>query len=346
MPAATNQAPAAPHDVLVVKPSSLGDVIHTLPAVHALKTRWPETRIHWVVNEEWAPLLDGNPDVHAVITFPRRRLRGIGAISGFLRWAAAARATVSDGFDLAIDFQGLLRSALIAKACRARKLLGLDDAREGAGWFYHQRAAVRQIPHAVDRYLALASLAGADTRHPVFPLPAGSPPTGLRPDSLTGAVVLHPFSRGSGKSLPVGMVEETISLLAPRTVVLMGVGGPAGHVWPANTLDLVNRTSLAELVWVMRHAAAVISVDSGPMHLAAALPIPLLGLHTWSDPRKVGPWRPDASVWKSGTIVRVADLNGQADAWCRAPSGWTTGLPTGIADWLDRDPRHQAAGTG
>lgn len=325
---------ARPRDVLVVKPSSLGDVVHTLPAVHALKAHWPDARIHWVVNDEWSPLLDGNPDLHAVIPFPRRDLRGLSALSGFARWAAKSRANAPDGFDLAVDFQGLLRSVLIAKCCRARHILGLDDAREGAVWFYHGRAAVRHIHHAVDRYLALARMTGADTSDPVCHLPVGTPPVGLSSADITGAVILHPFSRGAGKSLPLPMVAETIRQIAPRRVVLVGAGGPAGQSWPADTLDLLNATSLTELLWVLRHAAAVVSVDSGPMHLAAALPVPLLGLHTWSDPRRVGPWRSDASVWKTGLTIRVADLPCQPDVWCAGESGWDAGLPAAIAAWV------------
>ena len=326
---------ALPHarDVLVVKPSSFGDIIHTLPAVHALKRAYPGVRFHWAVNAEWAPLLEGNPDISSVLAFPRRQLRGLRAPMGFLKWCRSCRASVPSGFDLAIDFQGLLRSVLIARGCGARSIAGLSDAREGSGLCYAHRANVAGIYHAVDRYLALAAILGGDRSQPLFPLPLGESLDGVDPEKLQPAMVLHPFARGTGKSLPVPMVEKIIHAMAPTPVVLLGVGGPTSHTWPSNTLNLLHQTNLAQLIWVMRHVAGVVSVDSGPMHLAAALSVPLLGLHTWSDPRKVGPWNPKAQVWKAGKTLTVADLPAQEDTWCLKNEGWDDTLPEAIATW-------------
>lgn len=336
MSAPESSAPA-PADVLVVKPSSFGDIIHTLPAVHFLKAAYPASRFHWVVNPEWVPLLAGNPDLTSVIEFPRRELRGLAAIPGFLRWCARTRAASPHHiFDLALDFQGLLRSALMAKGCHARRVLGLSDAREGAGLFYHGRALTSGLSHAIDRYLALARLAGANTSgNPTFPLPAGDPIPSIAPELLSRSVVLHPFARGEGKSLPTETIEAIIKKLAPRQVILVGVGGPPGHVWAEESLCLLGRTSLAQLTWLLRHAGAVVSVDSGPMHLAAALGRPLLGLHTWSDPRAVGPWRANAHVWKSGRVLRVDALTTADPAWAAGPGKWEPSLPAQIATWVE-----------
>ena len=335
MPARGSINLAGWHDLVVVKPSSHGDVVHTLPAVHALKRAFPALRLHWVVNNEWAPLLDGNPDLASVIVFPRRELRGLRAAPGFLRWCCSARAVVPGGFDVAADFQGLLRSVLIARGLGARVLAGLSDAREGARWFYRQRAEVGGILHAVDRYLALAAALGGDSTDPRFPLPSGEAVADIAPDDLARAVVVHPYSRGAGKSLPDDLVAGLAAGLSPRRVVVVGTRPSPSARWPSNVLDLANHTSLSQLVWLLRGAAATISVDSGPMHLAAALPRPVLGLHTWSDPRKVGPWRGDAHVWKAGRIVRVADLPAQPQEWCAAEGAWDMRLPGQAAAWLE-----------
>ena len=101
----------SPRSVLVVKPSSLGDVVHTLPAVSLLKRAWPETRLRWIVNPEWAPLLEGNPDVDEIILFPRRELSG--SFTKQLRWLRATGKACRS--DLVLDFQGLLRSAIMVK---------------------------------------------------------------------------------------------------------------------------------------------------------------------------------------------------------------------------------------
>ena len=323
------------HDVVVVKPSSLGDVVHALPAVHGLKRAFPDLRLHWVVNEEWAPLLESNPDLVSVIAFPRRQLRGLGAPAGFLRWCRANRRSAPEGFDLAVDFQGLLRSILIAKGLGARAVAGLSDAREGASWFYRWKADVGGLAHAVDRYFALSRMLGGRVDDPCYPLPAGQPVSGLDAETLASSILLHPYSRGEGKSLPDDLITALAERVAPRPLLVVGVrpGGPPA--WPANILDHSNKTNIPQLLHLLRGASATVSVDSGPMHLAAALPPPLLGLHTWSDPRKVGPWRAEARVWKSGRIVKVADLPAQPDEWCAGDGKWDPALPDQVAEWID-----------
>src|SRR5689334_16221771 len=160
-----------PRDVLIVKPSSMGDVLQTLPAVHALKRAYPEAKLRWLVNTEWSPLLTGNPDLEEIILFPRGQFRGA---SGLIRGAGWAYALGRMRPDLALDFQGLLRSALLSRAARPRRVLGLADAREGARWFYDRTARTSVTQHSVERYLSLAALAGADAAgEATFRLPVG-----------------------------------------------------------------------------------------------------------------------------------------------------------------------------
>lgn len=299
--------------MLVVKPSSLGDLVHALPAVEAIARRHPQWQLDWVANSEWLPLVEGHPALRRVIEFPRRRLRGTRAVGGFLRWCRALRAGA--GYDLALDFQGLQRSALIAKASGARRRLGLDDAREGAGWLHTRRVPTAGRLHAVARCFALAEACGVEPGALARPeagrpcLPEGGCPARATGEGLEGGgfVVVHPFSRGRGKALAPEDIARLLDGLAAagRRVVLVGRAQPDGLAagLPDGVLDLTNATSLAELCWVLRRSAATISVDSGPMHLAAALPAPLLALHAWSDPRKVGPWRRDAAVWKQGELA-------------------------------------------
>ncbi len=124
----------APGSILVLKPSSLGDVVHTLPAVSALKRRWPSTSIRWLVNPEWAPLLRGNPAVEETLLFPRQSFRGPAGPWRLLQWARAFGPAAAA--DLVLDFQCLLRSALVGRFCRRTRFYGLSDAREGARFFY------------------------------------------------------------------------------------------------------------------------------------------------------------------------------------------------------------------
>ena len=317
-----------PSSVLVLKPSSFGDIIHTLPAVARLKSVWPAARLSWLVNSEWTPLLEGNPDLESVLPFPRGSFRGWWGWRKFHRWQRQCLRGLRP--DLVLDFQGLLRSALIGRLSKPRVFYGMADAREGAGWFYDRSALIPSgVPHAVERYLALTdfALAGeaaavqASESSPLrFPLPAGDPLDVPVASTLEPSyVVLHPYSRGRGKSLSDSQVEAFCRQLAPRQVVLVGRKAETSGPMPPNSLDLLGRTTLRQLLWVMRRAAFVISVDSGPSHLAAALTIPLVAIHTWSDPRRVGPYRPDAWVWKSGQLLQMRNLETQSPAIFTAP---------------------------
>ena len=292
-----------PGSILVVKPSSLGDVVHTLPAVSFLKRAWPQARLRWIVNPEWAPLLEGNPDVDEIVLFPRRALSG--SVLKQLHWLRATGAACRS--DLVLDFQGLLRSALIGRFCRGGIFAGLSDAREGARFFYDTTARVGR-EHAVERYLKLVAALGIDTAGPLtWNLPAGTSPAAEVDLEGQPFVVLHPFSRGKGKSLSA---EETVEFAAalPCRVVLAGRADVRVPKPPANLVNLLNRTTMPELIWLLRHAQFVVSVDSGPMHIAAALTPNLLALHTWSDPALVGPYRPEAWIWKDRTLFQAAEL--------------------------------------
>lgn len=292
-----------PKKILVVKPSSLGDIVHTLPALKFVKQSFPSSQIYWVANSEWCPLLESNPDLEGVIRFPRRSFRGLRGVTRFWQWCQELGKLEPD---LVLDFQGLLRSALISRSARSRTVLGLADAREGARIFYQRVAPVTTTQHAVLRYLSLAALAGADTSGKIeFTLPEGRPvPNFELPKEF---VILHPFSRGAAKSLDEAEVYRLTSALAPLPVIIVGKSdSPVSFA--RNAASLVNQTDLEQLIWLLRKAAFVVSVDSGPMHLAAAVTREILSIHFWSDPQKVGPFREDAWIWQNHQILRKADL--------------------------------------
>ena len=249
-------------------------------------------------------MLDGNPHVDEVAIFPRGEFRGV---AGWSRIPAWAKMMAAKKADLVLDFQGLLRSALIARLSRGGEVAGLSDAREGARFFYDRVADVSGVAHAVDRYLRLVSEVGAPVASELkWPLPAGNSPSGF---AVTEPfVLLHPFSRGEGKSLTVQQVREFCAAVAPIRVVLAGRSTTRLDTM-ANVVDLLDRTTLAELIWLIRRAAFVVSVDSGPMHIAAAITPSLLSIHTWSDPAKVGPYRPESWVWKEGSLYQMRDLS-------------------------------------
>ena len=295
-----------PLKILIIKPSSLGDIVHTLAAVAAIRATHSDAEITWVINPEWAPLLRGNRDVDHVHIFPRGEFRGFGAAGRLLHWVRETRRLQPD---VALDFQGLFRSALIARISGAKKIFGMSDAREGSRFFYTEIARVDRHEHAVDRYLKLAEAFGAssDLR---FPIPTGDQLP--RFDAFPGFVVLHPFARGRNKSIRIDVILEFCRALAPARVVVVGKSSRKFST-SENCVDLSNQTSLLQLIWLLRAAAFVISVDSGPMHVAAAVTTNLVSIHTRTDPRRVGPYNEAATIWKNGKLIRVADLASVAD---------------------------------
>lgn len=310
--------------VLVIKPSSLGDVIHTLPAVAALSKAAPGASITWLANTEWTPLLVGHPALDRVIEFPRREFRGWGQTARAKQWARAVIGDMRPA--LAIDFQGLLRSALLARASGAEHIVGFTRSREAASQFYHDRVDITDWDrlHAVDRYLRLVSSLttghgrgepGRSPAEPIFDLPDGEPidcagDTAMRTVlEQREFVVLHPFSRGRRKSLSSQEVARFCEILHPQAVLIVGSDARKfSPCLPGNAIDLLGRTTLSQLIWVLRRSRWTVSVDSGPMHLAAALNDRLLAIHTWSNPRIVGPCRKAAWVWRDGFLGRVADV--------------------------------------
>jgi heptosyltransferase-1 len=276
--------------ILVVRLGAMGDVIAALPAVASLKHSIPHSRITWIVEPKWSALLNGNPYIDSVMLLERRTLGGLGSAWRQLR---AAR------FDLAVDFQGLIKSALVAAIARPERIFGYDasQARESAAsWFYSTKVAIRS-QHAVDRNLDLAAAAGANSILRTFPLPSGAP-EGRLPDG--DFVLASPLAGWGAKQWPL----EYYSRLAQRLrrecglpLVLnapspIAVDGAETHV-----------SGIAGLIHATRKAVAVIGVDSGPTHLAAALGKPGIAVFGPTDPARNGPYGGTFTVLRSPTAV-------------------------------------------
>lgn len=298
----TKNSPSKPAHLLFIKPGSMGDVIHSLPVATAIHHAWPETRLTWIIDPRWEPLLANNPAVTATHPFPRGEFRGVAGIMRFLAWCRTLRELNADA---ALDLQCLLRSGLMARFSGAHRIWGLSDAREGSRFFYTHRIDVLKNEHSVHRYLrALPAMEIPTPEKPEWVLPGNTPCPAVPHEKPF--VVIHPFSRGVGKSLDDASFEaflETFRSLSTATCVLVGAG-KCNRPSDATFLNLLNQTTLGELTDILRRAAFVVSVDSGPMHLAAALGTPLLSIHTWSDPRRVGPLAENAWIWQGGEIRR------------------------------------------
>lgn len=278
--------------ILIVKLSSLGDVFHALPAVHCLKAGLGAD-VDWAIQPEYVELARCFPDVAEVIEFPRRRFLS--------RAAPFVRALRSREYDLVIDLQGLLKSALVARLARGTKIIGPSFCREGARLFYDAVAAPRNKDrHAVDENLDVVRYLGLATLAPRFPVcfPA------RKPADAGPRVGMVPVSRGANKNWPVARFAETARRLrreAGAVVYLFGAktDEPACEAIrrvaardgaDSGVINLAGRTSLVEMGSWLAGLQLVIANDSGPIHMAAALGIPVLALFGPTDPRRTGPY--------------------------------------------------------
>jgi lipopolysaccharide heptosyltransferase I len=296
--------------ILLVKPSALGDVVHALPVVATLKRRYPHVSLDWLIEEEAAPLVQGHPAIASFVVSGRRRwhrqLRSPADVPATLR---EIRAFVSEvrrrRYDAVLDLQGLFKSALYVVVAGAPLRVGLADGREGAPWVLTHRVPVPPQPvHAVERYLALAAAVDACEAVREFTIPLGADDVEaaqqLLADLPCPRVVLHPAARWPTKLWEVDRWRAVAASLAADGAGVVLTGGPTDapitsaiceglHPMPRS---LAGRLSLKQLAAVLGSADLMITVDSGPMHIAGALGTPVVALFGPTDPARTGPVGP------------------------------------------------------
>jgi heptosyltransferase-1 len=290
--------------VLIVRVGAMGDVLHALPAVAALRRAQPEWRIDWVVDERWAPLLvnrDGaGPIVDSIYQAPVKS------------WGAAplARSTLSSirtlrrelrsaQYDLCVDMQGTIRSAVIGRLANAGKLAGYDDPREAAAKRLYGVRIGREGVHVVPQGLELLSEAAEVRLHletGASLLPVDAAAESWAAQFAGGFCVMAPGAGWGAKQWPAERFGELAAELAKAgvtTLVNASHEGDevAGRVVAASSgAARVVACGIAELTSLLRRAALFVGGDSGPTHLAAALAVPLVGLYGPTDPARNGPW--------------------------------------------------------
>ena len=294
--------------LLVVRLGAMGDLLHALPAAASLKHSFPHRPLTWVVDAAWRPLLEGNAFIDRIVTFDRRRPAA---------WFRTLRELREQSYATAVDFQGLIKSALMAGLSRAESIVGHADAREHqATWFYsktYQSAAA----HVVDRNLELAQAAGASHLLRTFPLPPGRP-EGQLPDR--NFVLASPLAGWAGKQWPLEYYGELATMLARELNLMLVLNGPpsARALLTSVPNALVHLSGLGGLIDATRRATAVVGVDSGPMHLAAALGKRGVALFGPTDPLRNGPYGGSLRVFRSEQALTTYKRGGLIDASMRA----------------------------
>ena len=317
-------------NILLIKPSSLGDVVRALPVLWALRQRYPQAQITWLIRPEFAPILPGPPTLNGIIPFDRKlygRLgRSLHATRKFLGFLRALRAR---DFDLVLDLQGLFRSGFFSWYSRALIRLGLANAREMAPWFYTHQIEIPAPEHILDTNWRFAQTLGAGQFPKTFPLPLPAnrksiTQTLLRKAQISsapanadtsymvfligGTEASKRWSRENWITLAdqLGREYDLVLVLLGAGAVETALAAELTALAPGRFTNLVGQTSLLEMATLLKEARLVAGNDSGPLHIAAALETPTVGLYGPTDPAIVGPYgQIDGVLQDASGIPRV-----------------------------------------
>jgi len=305
-------------NILIVKLSAIGDVVHTLPSLDALRHLYPRAHITWVIEAAAADLITGHPCLDLVLVSHRKRWQketspgnianNLGEIISFIKELRSRR------YDLVIDFHGLFKSAVLVGLSGGVRKLGYDSMQEGSGLFYNEKIPEDMTKHAVDRYLDFpAHLAAQAGKAPVAGPPAFLIPwdnhnehnvtallTKNNLDEEAPFVAINPVALWPTKLWR----EDLFAALADRIAQELGIpvvftgsqderpylDAIAQHVPAGHIVNLAGQTNLKDLACLYRRAALVVTTDSGPMHIAAAVGTPVVALFGPTDPRRTGPY--------------------------------------------------------
>lgn len=275
-------------NVLIIRLGAMGDILHTLPAVEMLHRAQPQSRLYWIAEERWHPLLEGHPALAGLLPFNRRSWTALKATRQSLRALQ---------LDLAIDFQGLIKSGLVAWQSGAARVIGASRTRESlARLFYTERVTTRAT-HIVDQYGELAQSSGIQSSG----IQAVWLPEGVAEGDLPAGpyVLASPFAGWTSKQWPLEHYAALAQML-PLPLVLNVAPAQARLV---EGMGHVHVSSIAGLIHATRRAQAVVGVDSGPLHLAAALGKPGVGLFGGTDPARNGPYGGSIQVLRHPNAV-------------------------------------------
>ena len=296
-------------NILIIKPSSLGDIVLALPALTALRKSFPDSKISWLIRPEFAPLLENHPHLTEIITFDRKFLGkawfhpgALGSLISLIRRLRRAK------FDAVIDLQGLFRTASLARLSGCKRRFGMAKTRELAHLFYtHKITQTQDCIHLVDFYLKIIQTAGAADLSVQFVLPHHPEAAeavgrllsshGIAQDNY---VVFVPGSAHKDKRWPIERFAELAGKISSQfglPIVATGNAGEAALIEKLKELakvpvaNIAAQTSLSELVVLLKNAKLVVSNDTGPGHIAAALSTPLVLMFSWSNPARIAPYK-------------------------------------------------------
>ncbi len=299
-------------NILIVKLSSIGDVVHSLPFLRAIKEQFPHAQVDWLVEEAACQILKGHSAIDRIIVSNRKSwqkkvFRGLGCISVFKEGVQLVKAIRARRYDLVIDLQGLFRSGFLVGLSRGDRKVGMVGAREGGGLFLNEKPVpVDYEQHAVDRYLEVAESLGCNISARVGSIPVLETDKTIIDGRIkeNGAgkqplIAMNPMARWKTKLWQ----NESFSALADRLsnelscrIVFTGSAQDRAVIddisarMAQHPINLAGQTSLKELAYLYSICDALVTTDTGPMHIAAAMGCRVIALFGPTDPLRTGPY--------------------------------------------------------
>jgi len=304
--------------ILIIRLSAIGDVVHTLPAVHLLKKYLPGCHITWVVEQAAADLLRGYDDIDELLVSQRKKWLGLlrtgAVVAAFAQAGAFFRRLRNAEYDLVLDFQGLFKSAVLAGLSRGKRTIGFAGARELAALFYTERAAAPAFDdHAIKRHMGLLRHLGIADSQTVFSSFWGKDEEASTAGFLSNfdaasrspLICVHPCAAWPTKCWDdekMAVMCDKLQKDSGARIVFTGAAAEQDYIagilsrMATPALNLAGRTNLRELACLFAQSALVIAMDSGPLHLACAVGAPVVALFGPTAPWRTGPFGPRARV--------------------------------------------------
>jgi heptosyltransferase-1 len=297
-------------NILIVKLSAIGDVIHALPVAQALKTCYPQAKITWVVEKPAYDLLTNNPNIDDIIVFDKPKFK---SFSGLLHHAPGFIGLLREKkFDLALDLQGLFKSAMISFLSGANSRLVYENTREGSHLLSKRVVGEYSSGHVVDRCLDVVRSLGCHVDRPVFTIVVPPEQENLtkRIAAQAGLDVEMPYAvlalgaNWPNKIWPYEHFAQLSDKLYNDNIIPVMIGGPGDRalaelislMTKIPPIDLTGKTTLKQLAYVIQKAKVFVGGDTGPMHLSAAVGTPTLALMGPTDTIRNGPYGPGHSA--------------------------------------------------
>lgn len=282
--------------ILIVKPSALGDIVHTLPFLHALKRGFPESRIDWVVAHGLHTFLEGHPMIHQLWVIKKDQWKDMRRLRLTIREIMDLKKALGQaGYDICIDLSGIFRSGVITWFSKAPVKLGFKESDEGSPLFYTHKIHGSMRIHAIERYLKLAQFLGCPVDEIVYPFAPYDPfPAILRDLPKAYAIISPSAGKPANRWQARKFGELAARLPLPSVIISSAAEKEIAHETVLHSkgkaISLAGKTGLKDLLGLIGKAKFFICNDTGPMHMAAALDIPVFAIFGPANPIRTGPY--------------------------------------------------------